>query len=273
MTQGGWHLPFLEINQTQDPCKYSFLWEGKWLGKPVYIMDNHRFAAWGWHRALGGGSQDVALLHIDQHYDAQTVRTERKNNRAICDGEIDLYLAALTDDGRNCFVNHANYIGFFNYLHPRTIMRYVLTEQIGAPSSPQQELERRKREPHGRTNDNYHYFWDHPEVDLGTIQDVNQEQLLAGTWSSGIFRWIINLDLDYVFSVQESERLDLEIRLCELIRSIACREEIMVLTIALSPGYCGQWAAAVECCARVVRYLGIEFDADALLAQPQSPVG
>jgi hypothetical protein len=64
---GKWIIPFKGRNAS-GATKVSFLYQKK----NVFFMDNHRTASWCWENSIRECS-NIALIHIDAHYDAGMV--------------------------------------------------------------------------------------------------------------------------------------------------------------------------------------------------------
>jgi hypothetical protein len=66
---GKWIIPFKGRNAS-GPTEVNFLYQME----NVFFMDNHRTASWCWENSISECS-NIALIHIDAHYDAGMVET------------------------------------------------------------------------------------------------------------------------------------------------------------------------------------------------------
>src|SRR4051812_42334401 len=110
-----WLIPFRGRDGGDPATDINFLW---WQ-KNVYIMDNHRAAAWCWDRHLDValGSQ-LHLFHVDQHDDTLWMEHyQKKDIPVIADLALMEYLAFPGEHhpahpGSPLF-RHDNYLSLF----------------------------------------------------------------------------------------------------------------------------------------------------------------
>ena len=194
-----------------------------------YVMDNHLAAAWCWIQKIRA-RQSYGLFHIDQHYDLlNSLSTVNLNSHRtnLTGRDFNLYRNEKTTPGDSFpMMRYDNYITAFEKLYPGIFSRiYQATHDEGSDETGTdlETIENWKPE-----------IWELPN-------NINYWITKAGNTPS---KWIINLDLDYFFSSKDSD--DYQLLTDEYIRNI-CKEiensldNIDVVTIALSPEFCGGW--------------------------------
>ena len=214
--------------------KLNFLFNNE----KFYIMDNHLAAAWCWQRKILT-NQTYNLFHIDKHYDLLD---------NVSDESIKLFRNQLTSTVFNDYKNiklegdsyplirFDNYLPIFRRLHPKLIDKYFFaTHDDGTYLD---EIESYKPE-----------IWD--------LQD-NIEYWLT---QKKDHQWILNLDLDYFFVERNEEPYqfltdDYVLAICREIENAI--EKISVITIALSPEFCGGWDSSF----RIIDIISTHFHLD-----------
>lgn len=126
---GEWLVPFEGRNDSYA-CHLNFLWR---IGS-LYVMDNHRAAAWCWLQH-GGPEGNATVLHIDAHYDTAGAG-ERSSENQLPTASLGLreYLdASFHDAGHSiCVYRWDNYISLLRHHHPRFGSEWTFaTHRIG----------------------------------------------------------------------------------------------------------------------------------------------
>ncbi|MDM6719585.1 UPF0489 family protein [Escherichia coli] len=194
----------------------------------VYISDNHRIALWCWMQHLKLNS-NIALFHIDRHYDTFPLRT---SYISAFPGVFNLkshqhYLDLEATVGKNNtpLIRWDNYLSFFisdAALQNHIECIYLATHKDGTyPENPFK-----------------HCF-----------SDIEPYKLLESLDSAidNHERIIINIDLDYFFTDKSDlyfQFIDNEFatQLFKLVKSGIDSNKIACLTICLSPECCGGWS-------------------------------
>ncbi len=205
----------------------------------MYIMDNHRSAAWCWIHELDP-KFTYNLFHIDQHYDLlENLKPQIVNSlrSQLVSTDYAMYSDATIFGDSLPMVRFDNYILLYQYLFPNSIdKQYFATHDDG--DYPDNIITYRPE------------IIDLPKKNISYW--MNQEHN----------KWILNIDLDYFFSDdatgQPFQFLTDEyiIKLCRDI--IGCMDKIQVITIALSPEFCGGWQRAK----RILKIMDGIFDLD-----------
>ena len=222
-----------------------------WQQDAVYVMDNHRAALWCWLQKMEENKK-YNLFHIDQHSDALIIRDEVR--QAFPD---DLRQLSLTDYLRrtctyagSCMVpaiSADNFLSFFLERYPKNINRLLMATH-GKGDHP--DWHKQHSVPLHELPGNF----------VGLIQNSD--------WGDGCrYEWIVDVDLDYFFYADEKTgehyRLLADEYVEHLFSQIARAREgglIRVLTIALSPPWCGGWGNAETLCTQACAVLGIPFE-------------
>ncbi|PWJ97107.1 hypothetical protein BC749_108258 [Flavobacterium araucananum] len=214
----------------------------------VYIMDNHLAASWCWLQKVDVNKQ-YNFLHIDRHYD-------------LLNSQLDWWIEALENQNID-------------------ITNLTIEELISLRYSHENMP----------TNDTYPIFrWDNyitildrifpnllalntfathkdgdaiEEIEISEIDAWDLQENLSYWVNDTDQKWIVNLDIDYFFTNYDGDRYfqlfsdEFVIRIAREIRK--SMKNIEVLTIALSPEMCGNWANSERIAKLVVRELGIEW--------------
>jgi hypothetical protein len=229
-----------------------------WQNGKVYVMDNHRDAAWCWLQQCKT-EELYNFMHIDQHYDlldsyySETL-TAIKNNPKMA---YDEFASLMRDErGEYRLFSWDNYIRIMHELRPNWFNTNVFVTQ-------------------GYGGDANSDGWGHEKM---RIQETSPLYLLFAIrqnmiekWSSELrsenenLKWIVNFDLD-VFFCHEYDHV--KIFSDRFIRKVArllqeAMANIQVLTIAISPdclegkGMKKRWDSGF----RVLRIMAEEIDA------------
>ncbi len=196
----------------------------------VYLMDNHRMAAWCWANHIVE-NEKYTIIHIDKHFD--TLGNQIKEwTSPIKNGLKGLSLVEYDniEYQKNKFERYKifrwdNYIPIFHHYYSNQITEYVFyTHNRGDIPT---ELEK-----HITHCPSYNLFND-----------------LFDCFSESKERLIINLDIDYFFcSNPKYFILFSDKAIKRLVKDIVklASDKKNILTIALSPDCCGGWENSVD---------------------------
>lgn len=210
-----------------QPRKGSFCFDTNFLYKKenIYLMDNHRMAAWCWANHIDE-NEKYKVVHIDKHYDTLGNQINEWT-KPIKNGLNNLSLAEYDsiEYQKNKFDRYKifrwdNYIPLFHYYYSNLVSEYVFYTHNQGDIPKHLEKHITHCPAHNLINDFYECFSEYEE------------------------KLIINLDIDYFycnnpkyfifFSEYAIERL-----IEGIMKLIADKKNI--LTIALSPECCGGW--------------------------------
>lgn len=241
---GEWLIPFKGRNPS-GAIHQNFLWKQG----SVYVMDNHRAAAWCWLQHIDP-SKSHSLLHIDRHYDC--LQSQLQTWLAHIPppfSKISLatYLALSYDlgggTGRYPVICWGNYLSIYLEMYGSAISscRFATHDDGDKPN--------------------------HKSVLHSPLWEIPTE--LDGWLSAQSKPWIVNIDLDYFFWHEHDEDKDPDVMVSDdYLKTVfgKLREKIedgvvAVTTIALTPdsGFTGPWEQSEQLAERVLQYLGIDF--------------
>lgn len=207
-----------------------------------YIMDNHLAAAWCWLQKIKPNEQ-CGFFHIDRHYDLLNNLSPEfiEQNRKHLTGTLSEYLNVKgkpTDEYPA--VRFDNYIDLYRKLNPQTLTNYYFaTHEDGTYLD---EIESYRPE-----------IWDLQD-NISYWIGLKQTQ-----------KWILNIDLDYFFQEKNSNEFQF---LTDEYVTLICEEieksmtKIEVITIALSPSFCGGWEPAFRILKLITDYFKLDFNPD-----------
>ena len=236
-----WLIPFRGRN-TSGPFNQNFLWRHKTL----YVMDNHRAAAWCWLQHINPEGPH-SLLHIDQHSD--TLRSQLDTWRAACPADLRSlsiqeyltldYLPSIPDGGRLKLFSWDNYLSIYLDRYGEQIKTLLmLTHKDG--DKPEQKFMSGE-------------MWDIPANIDFWVDPKNGP-------------WILNVDIDYFFwhdfEIPGVMVSDSYLEKCFApIRPKIESGLIAVTTIALTPdaGITGGWGVVEPLAQKILGILGVEF--------------
>ena len=221
----------------------KFLWKSD--NAPIYIMDNHLAAAWCWMQECNT-EEKYNFMHIDQHSDLGV--RGLANNIAYLKSDSRISL----DD--YCMITYSNCDGFYksfqcdNYI---TACRFLFPNWFNTNLFYYIE-------PYikGSTFGSGYENFSPQRMDIGHLlqditlfvekQEFSSNQLLIDE-NMQKKKWIVNLDLDFFWDKNENRLFD-----DQFINNLGivignAMKNIQVLTIALSPLWCGGWKNAIEC--------------------------
>lgn len=218
---GEWLVPFAGRNQSYA-CTLNFLWRQESL----YIMDNHRAAAWCWlqHKPNDWDSPDrqLTVLHIDAHYDTAGASGLSVDGQPQT-GTLTLgeYLTAhIVDAGEEiCVYRWDNYISLLQHHHPTFVAQWLFAT---------------------------HGIGEKPAFGYTAIDPKQLISRLAEMRAQGEL-FILNLDLDF-FRSKDGDRYPERDRrpLFETIAALRDEGRLLVTTVCLSPECCGSWRSAEQ---------------------------
>ena len=207
------------IDQKEDPNTFDLALlknDGK-----IYVMDNHKAATWCWGQKIDF-TKSYNLFHIDKHYDLlhggtdERVKTILEQKFDIGNSTIEEY--CTLQHGQDQVFKFDNYLTILKKLYPNVFkQKKFATHNDGTIP---------------RDWD----FYEVPMIDLATENFsywIRKEEL----------SWIMNIDIDYFFTINSDDVYfqflhdDYIISFAQQIKSVM--EKIEVLTIALSPSFCG----------------------------------
>jgi len=232
-----WLAPF-KGRQRSEESDQNFLWRHK--SKSIYIMDNHRAALWCWLQHLEEHKK-YDLFHIDRHYDTLSSPNNEWLSHVPDLREISIqnYLAIEQKTASEHFplIRWDNYLSIFFELYGKQVEEYIFATH---KEGHEPKWENWVRAP----------LWDVPD---------NLERWLSGSKN----KWILNIDLDYFFCGWENYRRMLSDEYAQAVFEVVQKKyedgTIEVLTIALSPEYCGGWEPAEHLCQKLCDIMGLKF--------------
>jgi len=209
-----------------------------------YVMDNHLAAAWCWLQKLDKDTS-YNFFHIDQHEDlwcnapVESYSYIKSNQYLTLDEFLSLEYVPCIKCKDKVF-NYGNYILQTNKLYPHWFENciFACVDQISLDSL--------------NIIDNF----DSKELPLR----INDSLESKDPKISSNNKWIMNIDIDYFFDENKKQILDDEYikRLCfELLKYIS---NIEVITISLSPEYCGGWDKSYRIAKIMTDIFGFEFE-------------
>jgi hypothetical protein len=211
----------------------------------IYLMDNHRMAAWCWANHIDENKK-YTIVHIDKHYDTlgsllKEWTTPIKNGlKSLSFNEYDSIEFQKNKFEKYKIFRWDNYIPIFHYFYSNQINKYVFyTHNQG--SIPENLKKHITHCPaHNLIND----FYD--------CSSESEDNL------------IINLDIDYFFCSNPHYFIffsDYAIaKLVESIMRLVIDNKNNILTIALSPECCGGWDNSIDFIRKYFNKYGINVD-------------
>ena len=220
----------------------KFLWKSDYA--PIYIMDNHMAAAWCWMQECSS-DEDYNFMHIDQHADLGVRGFAKDIAFMKTEPPIPLEEYCETTYSNSCGIYKSfqcdNYITACHYLFPNWFNANLF--YYTAPCI--------KGSTQGSGYDN---FSELRRDACFVIQDI--KQFIGGQVCSSNElvidekmqkeKWIVNLDLDFFWDKNGNRLFD-----DQFIKDLGitignAMKNIQILTIALSPKWCGGWKNAIE---------------------------
>lgn len=216
----------------KKPRNGSFCFDTNLLYKKenIYVMDNHRTAAWCWVNHIDE-NEKYTIIHIDKHYDTLGNQIEAwtkpiKNGlKNLSLDEYDNIEYQKDKFERYKIFRWDNYIPIFHYYYSNQITEYVFyTHNRGSiPDILNKHI------THCPAYNLFNCFYDY--------------------YAKSAEKLIINLDIDYFFYDNPHYNLLFsESAIINLIEDIMTlvKNKKNLLTIALSPECCGGWENSLE---------------------------
>jgi hypothetical protein len=243
--QGNWLIPFKGRNQS-GPYEQNFLWRQD----SVYIMDNHRAALWCWLQHLEKDGT-YNLFHFDRHFDTLSSRIDewKRHLPDLWTIGIQEYLE-LSYHLDDTMISDVPIIRYDNYLS-------LFLECYGDLVSGCWFATHGKGDKPRFTNTLINVsVWEIPaELDYWLSSEATFNE----------YAWILNMDLDYFFcDYPNSRMLMMSDKYIETVFTTIAQKYhegmITVLTVCLSPEYCGNWKEAEKLCSYFCEIIGLDFD-------------
>lgn len=212
-----------------------------WKTNNVYVMDNHLAAAWCWMQEYNADSR-YHFLHIDRHNDLGTntpfdvYRHIKHNQHLSIDEYTELYWIPEGGKSQQKAFSWDNYITQCLYLFPQWFQEAAFSTRTFLGRNEREKF--LGAEIHGLSATELLNYIDN---NIYGEEDIKQLNEMIGKKST---KWIINLDLDYFyesngdgfFQLLTDDYISI---LAYKLKNI--RDQIHVLTIALSPECCRNW--------------------------------
>ena len=236
--QDSWLVPFEDRNSSRE-YHQNFLWQYE----SIYIMDNHRAALWCWLQHLSK-SEKYNLFHIDRHYDTLSSRIEEWiSNAPDFEKQTISEFLDYTYQADMCsvpLVRYDNYLSIFLAKYKSYVNQCIFATHSKDRMDPPD-------------------FSNYQEFVINKLPDM-----LDICLSESNRGWIFNLDFDYFFCDRNDGRIimlsDDYIKIVfEVIRKKYNDGIIKVLTVCLSPEWCGGWEASEQICEKFCKIMGLTF--------------
>lgn len=231
-----WLVPF-KGRQVSGAYSQNFLWS---CGS-TYLMDNHRAALWCWFRHLHQSTK-VNLFHLDRHTDTLYSRIDewKQHLPDLWTVTLEEYLTKqYTSDFTTVpLMRWDNYLSLLLECYPNILNDCLFATHEWRDEPRFQNLQR---------------------VSITEIPD-NLDSWLSQSQNN----WICNIDLDYFFYEVDDSYAQLVTdsyieKLFKVLSNEVQNNKISVLTIALSPEFCGGWENSEVICQKISRVMGIDF--------------
>ncbi|WP_024610436.1 UPF0489 family protein [Pseudoalteromonas sp. TB64] len=235
METGKWIIPFKGRNAS-GATKVNFLYQQE----NVFFMDNHRTASWCWEKNISECS-NIALIHIDAHYDAGVV--EAIDIMRLPDPKSSSVTEYINKVNRSSpehlcetpVITWDTYLYIFESIHRDKINSLLCVTHGYGAKLPDESV----------------------AVDLNADKVTNSLYQLAN-FSGSV---IINIDLDY-FAKQnfkdDNPTRSLK-KIAEAIGVLSTSASVCI-TICLSPGCCDGWEEAEAILKLFNRYAEFNFE-------------
>ncbi len=221
----------------------KFLWKSD--NAPIYIMDNHLAAAWCWIQECNT-NEKYNFMHIDQHADlgvrgyAKEIAFIRTIPQISLEDYCEIKYSIYGSTPKS--FQYDNYITACRYLFPNwfnTNLFYYTDRCIKGSTQ----------------GSGYENFSEQRKDENNIIQDIKQfiegqvfpSSELDIDESMQKKKWIVNLDLDFFWDKKGNRIFDDQFVYDLGITISNAMKNIQILTIALSPKWCGGWKNAIEC--------------------------
>lgn len=202
-----------------------------WQEGKVYVMDNHKSAAWCWFQQCKD-EEKYNFMHIDRHYDMgdyykdEDLEPVRKNPKMAYDEMMSL----KRKDDEYKTLRWDNYIRYVYELRPDWFTTNLfITQKEGDICDGWGRMEMNFSEK----EELYLLAW----LDQYLIEEPkNLYDVVEGSEN---FKWIVNIDLDYFF-YHYGDDVHVQLFSDDYIREVAKMlqngmDRVQILTIAISP--------------------------------------
>lgn len=209
---------------------HTFVQNLLWKEGNVFVMDNHRAAAWCWAQVVAP-AEDFAIFHIDRHTDLLQANLDQwcKLSPRIEELSVEGYLGLQwqVDRTSRCpLFRWDNYMPIFiRQREPQLTGFFYCWQNVGD-------------KPWFKAKAHEKHAYDVPEN--------------LAYWLGRGGPWIVNLDLDFFFTYQGDEVFiqmysdDYIVRMAEELKTAHAAGHIKCLTLAISPEMCGGWDAGLR---------------------------
>ncbi len=234
-----------DLNNMRDARNLlKFLWKSN--NAPIYIMDNHLAAAWCWMQECNA-EEKYNFIHIDQHSDlgvhgiANKIAHLKSNSQISLDDYCKITYSNCDGKPYKSF-QCDNYITACRFLFPNwfnTNLFYYTKPYIK-----------------GTTLGSGYENFSPRRMDIShLLQDITQFVEKQDYYSNKLSidenlqkkKWIVNLDLDFFWDNYNNRIFDDKFITDLGIVIGNAMKNIQVLTIALSPLWCGGWEKSTKC--------------------------
>ena len=220
----------------------NFLWKSD--NAPIYIMDNHLAAAWCWMQECNT-EEKYNFMHIDQHDDlgACGFTKDIESLRTTPHISINEYdkITYTTLGGEFKFFKCDNYIRACHFLFPQwfntNLFYYAQSSSVCSLKEwGYSDFIKQRMEVGFVGHDITQFIKDNifPQNEIVIENNMRTK------------KWIVNIDLDFFWDANKKRVYDDQF-VSDLGITIGnAMNNIQVLTIALSPKWCGGWKNALE---------------------------
>lgn len=223
--------------------RLKFLWMSD--NAPIYIMDNHLAAAWCWMQECNI-IEKYNFMHIDQHADlgvrgyAKDIEIIRNNPHLSLEDYCELTYSNPCGTYKSFQCD--NYITACQYIFPNwfntNLIYYTAPCIKGSPQGSGYENFSEQRMDKDFLIQDIKQFID------GQIFPPNEPAIGEDIQKK---KWIVNLDFDFFWDKNDN-RIFEDKYVTDLGKTLGdAMKNIQVLTIAISPKWCGGWRNAIEC--------------------------
>lgn len=232
-------------NNSSSVTNLNLLWRSDRL--PIYFMDNHLAAAWCWMQECDP-TERYNFIHIDRHNDLgptapySCYQHLKDNPRIPIDDYLNIRNPNQTDFDWPAFT-WDNYINQTIQLFPDWFLKCIYATH--------RQLDSRERRMNlGCCVIEESLPFNLPAFLHNTLSVDLFDEIKSSAGGHQIPKWIVNLDLDYLFYTDLDEK-NKRLLTDEFIKEISSvlklhMDRIAVLTVALSPECCGGWEQALD---------------------------
>lgn len=250
---GTWIKPFTgDINSKSGTYTTNLLYKKD----KFYIMDNHLSATWCWLQELAS-NQKYNYFHIDRHYDWLDNKPEfleylTDRNIVLENKSFDEYCNLIDEEMENHLGNtfvyklfrFDNYLPLFFRAYPNSLDKMYFATHHDGTEPEDIDYEPKIYELYGNIS-----YW--------MLDDyINKET----------DKWVFNLDIDYFFYEHGDEKAiqfltdEYILKICQELSEVI--EKVQVVTIAMSPEFCGGWKNSYRITKLISDYFKLDFSLD-----------